>query len=307
MTVEVSVIADSIGVENGVRLSTLELRYPRFVHAEFMTHRVFARNASSSRAIPTKRMHETILVDPAWPAEWRMNQAGMQGYAKAPDLVIVSAEKAVRALMEKAIETAEFLDKLGLHKQHVNRYTEPFQHIRVVVTSVYWRNFLELRTHPTAEPTMQLLASKIGDALADSTPANLERGEWHLPYIRESDRQGLWLIAGYPEWLSQSRREVHRELQRRVSAARCARVSYQNFEGKDSSLEEDIGLYMKLYTAPLHASPFEHQATPDWKIYDGRHLGPNRWLHIHEHGNLHGWRQWRKQLPHENLDMLFTP
>ena len=36
MTVEVKVIEDSKNPYNGIRLTTLQLRYPRFIHAEFI-------------------------------------------------------------------------------------------------------------------------------------------------------------------------------------------------------------------------------------------------------------------------------
>ena len=45
-------------------LWTFELTYPRYIHSEFMTHRVFSRNASSSRAIPVKRMIEQVRNNP---------------------------------------------------------------------------------------------------------------------------------------------------------------------------------------------------------------------------------------------------
>ena len=57
MTISAKVVADSVSPD-GIRLTTLQLRYPKFVHGEFMTHRVFSRNASSSRAIPVERMAE---------------------------------------------------------------------------------------------------------------------------------------------------------------------------------------------------------------------------------------------------------
>jgi thymidylate synthase ThyX len=44
------IIAHSI-TEDGKEIITWELEYPRFIHAEFMTHRLFSRNAASSRAI----------------------------------------------------------------------------------------------------------------------------------------------------------------------------------------------------------------------------------------------------------------
>jgi thymidylate synthase ThyX len=57
------IIEDSIN-RAGVRLVTMQLRYPRFVHAEFMTHRVFSRNASSSRAIPVAKMIKQVREEP---------------------------------------------------------------------------------------------------------------------------------------------------------------------------------------------------------------------------------------------------
>jgi hypothetical protein len=53
--VEAGVVLDSLFPSN-TRVTTIALRYPRFVHSEFMTHRQFSRNASSSRAIPVEKM-----------------------------------------------------------------------------------------------------------------------------------------------------------------------------------------------------------------------------------------------------------
>ena len=71
------VIADSIG-EHGVRLTTMQLRYPRMVLAEFNTHRVFSRNTSSSRAIPVARMISNVFTDPYIPQFWGSATKGMQ-------------------------------------------------------------------------------------------------------------------------------------------------------------------------------------------------------------------------------------
>ena len=49
------ILLDSLS-PSGARLTTMEVRYPRFIHSEMMTHRVFSRNAASSRAIPIKKM-----------------------------------------------------------------------------------------------------------------------------------------------------------------------------------------------------------------------------------------------------------
>ena len=53
MAYHAEVLIDSVNPA-GQRLTTFVLRFPRFVLSEFNTHRMFSRNASSSRAIPTR-------------------------------------------------------------------------------------------------------------------------------------------------------------------------------------------------------------------------------------------------------------
>ena len=280
--IQATILADSIS-EAGIRLTTMELVYPRFIHSELMTHRVFSRNASSSRAIPTKRAIKMIRENPAVPASWRMNQAGMQGYEVAPDHIAEAAQKIWLLAMEEAIERAEEMDALGIHKQVVNRITEPFAHIKVVVTSVYWENWFGLRDHPAADPTIAALAAEMRAAYDASEPKLLKRGEWHLPYVTDQELA----IRGV-------------NLCKKISAARCARTSYNNHDGSKTTVEGDLDLHDRLLIdKPIHASPAEHQATPDFRV-NARGM----WLNPDKHGNLHGWQQYRKFLESENIDTL---
>src|SRR5712675_2685182 len=75
---EAKVLADSIC--NGHRLTTMQLTHPRIIHSEFMTHGMFARNASSSRAIPFKKMVQRVIDDPYIPRTFGVNQKGMQAF-----------------------------------------------------------------------------------------------------------------------------------------------------------------------------------------------------------------------------------
>ena len=72
-----TIIADSIN-SNGNRITTFELTYPRWIHAEVMTHRLFSRNAASSRAIPVSKTSAAIKSNPTTPSFWGANEAGMQ-------------------------------------------------------------------------------------------------------------------------------------------------------------------------------------------------------------------------------------
>lgn len=278
-TISAEIIADSISHSN-IRLTTMRLVYPRCVHAELMTHRVFSRNASSSRAIPVARMIRDVINDPFVPLHWGANQSGMQarqeltGWRKRGMVGLWHTAKWL------AVGSAWTAMKLGAHKQLVNRLLEPFGHITVLVTATDWANFFALRNHPDAEPHIQLLAQAMQSAMAASYPNFLATGEWHLPFIDKPVSDG-----------------IETELALKCSVARCARVSYNNHDGTRPNLAVDVMLHDKLVgSSPLHASPAEHQAKAVAKVPRGKT------------SNLRGWVQYRKRLQNECVrDEEFLP
>jgi len=306
MTITAKIIADSTSPDN-IRLTTMQLRYPRFIHAEFMTHRVFSRNASSSRAIPVERLIQDIIDDTAMPIHWGKNQKGMQADEENHNL-IEYPDHIDRGLnngrpwtawgeaRDRAVEMARAFDAAGYHKQIVNRLLEPFSHINVVVTSTDWANFFALRDHKDAQPEIQALAGAMRLGMGHSTPRPLNPGEWHLPYITEEDYH---VVVG-------SHRDGGSTDLRKISAARCARVSYMTHDGKRPRVDADLKLYDQLMGGEIvHASPTEHQATPDDRgttgpVIPGRPLIRTNWLNPRLHGNLEGWIQHRKLIPNEN-------
>lgn len=266
------VIEDS--VFNGQRLTTLQLRYPRMVHSEFMTHRVLSRNASSSRAIPVSKMLSQVWNNPAEPYHWGANQPGMQANTQLEGVKLWLAKKLWRGAAKVACAFVWAIDKLGGHKQWANRLLEPWQFIHVIVTATDWDNFFELRTHKDAQPEFQQLALAIQKSLAESTPRRMTADDlaspynWHLPYISWEERSKLPL----DELL-------------KCSAARCARVSYLTHDGKTPDVQKDVTLFDRLITAkPMHASPIEHQAIGAAAEFDL------------QSSNLRGWHQLRKMV-----------
>jgi Thymidylate synthase complementing protein len=273
--ISAKVIEDSIS-EAGVRLITLQLSYPRFIHSEFMTHRVFSRNASSSRAIPVKKMLKQVWSNPAMPIHWGQNQAGMQASVQLTGLKLFLAQTAWRTAAKLAASVAYVMDYVGAHKQVANRITEPFQYIHVIVTATEWDNFFELRDHEDAQPEIRALAKAMRAAILASSPARLTKSQWHLPYVLQYERE---TYADDTQLLVQ------------LSAARCARVSYLTHDGKEPSIAADKALYDRLVgSKPMHASPVEHQAHPD-SLND-----ETEWLSPSLHGNFRGWVQFRKLL-----------
>jgi thymidylate synthase ThyX len=282
MTITARAIADSFSLFGGSRLTTFELRYPRFIHSEVMTHRVFSRNASSSRAIPVKKLIEDVMNDPAMPIHWGKNQKGMQAEEELSPQDIEKAKNRWLAARDQAVEAARELDAIGAHKQIVNRILEPFSHITVTVTATQWSNFFALRCHPDAQPEIQALGDAVWKAREESEPALLDTGQWHLPYITRAEIDNL---------------SIKTNDLIKMSVARCARTSYLTHDKKEPSIEQDLALYDRLVgSEPLHASPAEHQATPDMMDSNGQ------WRNRELHGNLVGWIQYRKTLPNENQD-----
>jgi len=292
----VKVIADSVAHSvNGKRITTLQLRYWRAIHAEFMTHRVLSRNASSSRAIPVAKMLEQVRNDPAGPIHWGANQPGMQAHAEcdAPielvdyelmdeptDSVHVetlnqfSRETAWKEAATRAAEVAEAFSKAGYHKQVVNRLLEPFQYISVICTATEWENFFALRVHPDAQPEIQDLAATMQKAMAKSKPV-VRTGSWGDPET--------WHL---PNVLDHERKLYRLDVLQALSTARNARVSYLTHDGAEPSPDKDLELYERLVGAePLHASPTEHIAAP---LSQGHRTGGQK--------NFVGWHQYRSDV-----------
>ena len=240
---EVKVVADSNAY--GTRITTFQLTYPRFIHAEFMTHRVFSRNASSSRAIPVERMEDLCE---ARPVHWGKNERGMSANTE---------QEAREDLWDKAkvsaVDAATELNLLGYHKQLVNRLTEPFQFIKVVVTATEWENFFKLRNNEAAQPEIHELARMMQEAMDTSEAEEFEATDWHVPYYLK----GFWKDTGDGKDINGATAEE--ALVR--SAAACARVSYNNHDGTMVDAEKDRTLYESLRSME-HMSVFEHQAKP---------------------------------------------
>ena len=175
--------------------------------------------------------------------------------------------------------------------------TESTSPISVLVTATDFNNWDALRIHGDAQPEICDLATDMYTAAQESTPRILKPGEWHLPYIMDEDRQLLIEYISTANNIAESlvtERQILHGM-RMLSAARCARISYTPFDG-NASIQKEMERAESLLTFPMHASPFEHQATPLNRTVLGGFdfFGmPNEW------SNLIGWHQFRKMLPNE--------
>lgn len=305
--ISAQIVADSVATNSGIRITTMALVYPKYAHGELMTHRVFSRNARSSRAVPVAKILQEVQNHPVEPIIWLKNKPGMQG---GDPMSREEAQAACNVWRKLASDVAQGCEILGssngynLHKQWANRPLEAFSNIFTLVTSTYWKNFYGLRRHKDAQPEMKALADAMYEAHKNSVPALVEPGEWHLPYIDESAIEAVRNFAYDNDnklWMSSSESGIQK-LVLRVSVARCARVSYRTFENKTPTVEEDLTLFNRLVgSQPLHASPCEHQATPDTGGPRWPNVGkPENWDSSDDWGNFFGWRQFRKMLKGED-------
>lgn len=295
------IIKDSINPDSD-RITTFMLTFPRPILAEFNTHRMLSRNAASSRAIPANKLIARIREEPALPSFWGANQAGMQSFAELGGALRTQAEAEWLALRDTVLQSCDTMaNEIGLHKQWANRPLETWMHVTVLATATDWDNFFALRAHPAAHPDFMQLAYRMLHAYLESTPAQRQWGEWHLPFEDQM-----------PEGLDEPTRL-------KVAVARAARLSYLTFEG-DIDVRKDVELHDRLLAHdPKHASPAEHQAKAEpskpgyWedlqnvlaqhtdqslagRLLQGLGVDLRR-----DQGNLSGWTQYRKMVPRENV------
>lgn len=310
------VVCDSVS-EQGVRLTTFEIEYPRFIHGEFMTHRTLSKNSSSSRAIPIQKMLNQVESNMALPIYWGKNKSGMQAVEEVQGLEKDMSQLEWKNAYYKVKESVEWMvETPNLHKQVPNRLTEPFQMMKVVVTGTDWDNFFNLRIHPDAQPEICMLAYKMYKAMEESTPVKLKVGEWHLPYVEivsavKGDNNIQCKAYVHPNNLE----FMTLEDAIKYSAASCASVSYRT-EGMTLDKADKI-FDMLIKAEVIHASPFEHLATPviltedlDSIDYSNPYLSDRAIklcqkvkgvTHINSKGemcsgNLRGWIQYRHLL-----------
>lgn len=315
------VLADSVN-QQGNRLITYELIYPRIIHSELLTHKMLCSNSASSRAIPFAKMAEQLTGELV-----RFGQAnpGMQDKGEDFEAYVgyglpfggwynVTPDVAWAAAKEDAIKHSEAFFKAGYHKQVYNRLIEPFQMMKTVISGTEWENFFWLRNHSAADPTLHELARCMYKAREKSVPQILKAGDWHLPYISGKivDEEGKTVAYAMDKG---SATYTSLEEAIKVSCARTAAVSFRN---EDYGLEKCLEVYDKLINSNrVHASATQHCATPiqdklmckavehclNYPTY------PETWesgvSHVDREGNLwsaqyKGFIMYRKLIPNEN-------
>jgi hypothetical protein len=297
-----TVIAHSKSSVTGKEIITFELEFPRIILAEFNTHNALSKNASSSRAIPVPTMLKQVRENPAMPVRFGAANTGMQDKGEHYGVVKIGKHEydPETAWGIGAIQAALLAEKFhdaGYAKQICNRLIEPFQMMKVVMTATELNNFIWLRDHFMADPTIAALARKIKAAFEASVPVVLQPGDWHVPYYNDG------------QWIASRTLEVHpvvtvdkfgHSLEHAliISSSCSAQVSYRKL---DDTIEKARGVVARLNLQgeepdqPVHASPLEHQATPIEK-------SGTRYAEGDDYSNSRDPETWQEGITHMDRD-----
>lgn len=362
--ISAKVVADSLSPQ-GHRLTTLEVVMPRYILAEFNTHRVLSKNSASSRAIPFSKMVKEVNQNPFIPYAWQIDHKGMQGNeyftSEAP---IQDAIDTWIYAKHNAVKMASMLNEEdGVTKQLCNRLLEPFMWHKVLVSGTEWENFFNLRcpqyeytaegevyqtkswkalenmltdkaknnresllenayevnqadvlfklkhNRGQADIHMMFLAEAIYDAIQESTPKQLEEGQWHIPYGDNFDiglinlaclnKYGISTEHG-KELAPDVMKQKIEEAKIQISVARCARLSYQTLgDNPVIDYEKDLELYKVLSTSG-HWSPFEHVA----RVMTTREYFENVNGRIHDLTDKHFTKEFQDKYMEPNRKLL---
>jgi len=100
-----------------------------------------------------------------------------------------------------------------------------------------------------AEIHIQAVAECMWNAMSESTPKQLQPGEYHLPFGDNMDFDVLAINYG---------EDVAYDMMIKIAVARCARISYETLgDNPKIDCEADIRLHDMLMESG-HMSPFEH-------------------------------------------------
>ena len=265
----VKILAASRPYENSKDgLITIQCEIPSFIHMELLTHRNFARNSSSNRAMSTER---SINMGFLLPEVFYTQGEGMRS-SREP----IKHQKLAGLLWSASINFSIFitrlLERLEVSKEQRNRLIPPTKYVRSIVTGTEqaWKDFLVLRLSEYADVEMYRFALLVDRAIKDVT---WQYSNYHTPYAM---------------------------LDIESTVARIARVSYNRTKGKD-----DKKLYTEL-VAMGHFSTLEHMAiwldNPHRSVYtkEGSNVGWESYRSACENGKMNDFRMYLEGLKQNN-------
>lgn len=297
MAFSAEIVADSISPD-GHRLTTYEATYPRIVHSEMMTHRVFSRNSASTRAIPIAAQLKNVLLNPFIPEKFGINQSGMQAS------FFLTGDKHLQAVMlwlrgrDRALTTTL---ELILGDEIMGALFEYIPSKEFVTGERLLEKFVMLKELlPKSGDLIDLSQTTMLNAHKQLAGRGLESYMWHTVVLTGTEFENFFALRDHADaqgeiaTIARHLRAAHDESTPKelsygqwhtpyvnedeyvndtegaiqASAARSGSASYgrQNIK---RTVEGERERYLD-YRNKAHMSPLEHQATPiskeEWAI-----------------------------------------
>lgn len=291
MAFKAEIVAHSRSLD-GFELLTFEVTYPRIVHSEMMTHRVFSRNSASTRAIPIINQLRNILQNPFVPEKFGINQPGMQAYRHLEGLKHEEAEEMWLRGRDRAVTTVIELILGEERAQKLLGYNslEGYANGAAILEKLDELSKEMPKSTDKIDPDLTSMLN-VHKQLAGR---GLEAYMWHTVVITATEFDNFYALRDHPEaqgeiaTIARMMHEAHKASTPKVldygewhlpyveegefddieeaimaSGARCAATSYNRQRNKNP--EREFERYNDL-VAQGHMSPFEHQGSPFSKL-----------------------------------------
>lgn len=218
-------------------LITCKIEVPYYVWVELLTHKRFARNASSNRAMSVDKNLSSLGF--YLPSKFFVQGTGMSSGDVIDPEKQEEALKIWNEVWKYCSKKSQKLSELGVTKEQSSRVLPTFKMMRGLVTGTQdaWNKFFELRISPLADTAMQEFAQKVKTVIDEK---EYQYSVLHLPYLTKEELDND---------------EFNAEEILYVGAGRIARLSY----GDISTKNNDMVLGQRLKN-DKHLSPFEHSA-----------------------------------------------
>ena len=218
-------------------LITLKVEVPYYVWTEILTHKRFARNATSNRAM---KVSKNTQMGCYTPDAFYLQGEGMASGYPVGALETEEAYKIWEATWKYCKRQALKLEKLGVAKEQSSRVLPTFKMMRGLLTGTQsaWNAFIEIRNTEFADKAMREFALKASDAIKG---ADTSYFVFHFPFI---ETENFF-----------DKNKMNAEEMLYIGAGRIARISYGQPGAKDSDYH--LGTQLR---DRKHLSPFEHMA-----------------------------------------------
>lgn len=273
---------------DGARLTTLECVIPRVLLANFLDY---------PELVVSKSLHDG--------ADEIMSTIGIEHVDTSHAISPFVRRRLDEEFGDYEKEATAFAKRVrGLYPEDpgpaaINHIMYPFTFSRVLISATEWGGFFNREIERRGfDAPMKTLATLMKAAHGAAEVCQIPEGGAHLPYIVGEDLEAVaeFIAKGDAGLVSEAQLAFAQMLLRKISVARCARVSGVNARGQRPAVKQDLALYEAVVSEQM-LCPAAHVALPDRVVdFTETGTGPAAWVDAIEHERYVGWRPYSRHL-----------